>query len=128
MDHDTIVIHNLEIVARHGVYDDERSEGRRFAFDVEADLAPRHPDAADEIVATLDYRDLAAAVLRAAQGPSRHLIETLAEQIAADVLGDARVARVRVRVRKYATGVPGAPEWVGIAIARSRRATAQPAP
>jgi dihydroneopterin aldolase len=128
MDHDTIAIHNLEIVARHGVYDDERTEGRRFAFDVEADLRPRDPAAPDEILATVDYRDLAAAVLRAAQGPSRHLIETLAEQIAADVLADPRVSRVRVRVRKYATGVPGAPEWVGLAIARSRSAAAQPAP
>ena len=50
-----------------------------------------------------------------------HLIETLADEISSRVLDELPpVLAVRIELRKYATGVPGDPEWVGICIERKR--------
>lgn len=116
---DTIVVHNLEITGRHGVYDDERAEGRRFAFDVEVDVAPATLGADDALRETIDYREIADTIVRIVDGPSVHLIETLAERICDELLAALPILRVRLTVRKYATGVPGEPEWVGFRITRA---------
>ncbi|MCB9519851.1 MAG: dihydroneopterin aldolase [Myxococcales bacterium] len=117
---DTISVHGLELTGRHGVYDEERAEGRRFSVDVEADVVAGSVGAGDALAATLDYRRLAAIVVQHLNGPSVHLIESLAEAIARDALAEPAAARVRVRIRKFATGVPGDPAWVGFAIERTR--------
>lgn len=121
MHFDTIVVHNLEITGRHGVYEEERAEGRRFSFDVEVDVPAGSQGAGDDLAETVDYRAIADVVVRAVEGPSVHLIETLAESICAEILDTLPVERVRLRVRKYATGVPGDPEWVGFNLERARR-------
>lgn len=119
---DTIFIRNLETVARHGVYDEERAEGRMFSVDVEVDLPTTGvAGQSDALAETVDYRDIAACVCDVLAGPSVHLIERLAEEICDAVLVRIpRVVCVRIELRKRATGVPGAPEWVGLRIARRR--------
>jgi dihydroneopterin aldolase len=117
---DRLVVHGLQFVGKHGVYEHERAEGRRFRVDLEVvvdtDVAARSDDLDD----ALDYRSLAASVLDVGQGPSHHLIESLAEAIAERLLADQRVGGVELALRKYADGVPGDPEWVGITISRWR--------
>lgn len=120
MRYDTIEVHNLEITGHHGVYDDERAEGRRFAIDAEVDVPAGSQGGGDALAATVDYRAIADIIVRALEGPSVHLIETLAERICAEVLDTLPVARVRLRIRKFATGVPGDPEWVGFRVERER--------
>jgi len=118
---DTIRVHNLDLAAKHGVYDEERKEGRRFSIDVDVRLGPAPAGQTDALGDTVDYRDVAQAVVDVMEGPSVHLIETLAEQICETIFTRlSRVAHVRVAMRKYATGVPGSPEWVGLEIERSR--------
>ncbi len=117
---DTILVHNLELIGRHGVYDEERADGRRFAFDVEVDVPAGSMGGGDALGETLDYRQIAEIVVRVIEGPSVHLIETLAERICGEVLRTLPVMAVRLRVRKYATGVPGEPEWVGFNVERRR--------
>ena len=116
-----IFVEHLEFVGHHGVYEEERRDGRRFAADLSVDV--HRPDGArtDDIEDTLDYRALAQVILEVGEGPSRHLIERLASDMLDrlferyDAIGSAELT-----LRKYATGVPGAPDSVGITVTRHR--------
>ena len=117
----TILVHNLDFVGLHGVYEEERIEGRRFAIDIEAIVSAAPAGKSDPLDDTVDYRDLARIALEVGRGPSVHLIERLAEQICERIFAEiAAVAHLTLTIRKYATGVPGAPEWVGLRVERAR--------
>lgn len=117
---DKLVVHGLQFVGRHGVYEHERREGRRFRVDLEVIVDTDAAASSDRLDDALDYRSLAEVILAVGQGPSHHLIESLAEEMAQRLLDDRRVGRVELTLRKYADGVPGDPEWVGIGIVRER--------
>lgn len=119
---DIIHVHNLESLGHHGVYDDERAEGRRFAIDIDVEADTSRAGASDTLRDTIDYRDIASIAVDVMNGPSRHLIEKLGEEICQRILREIpRAASVRITIRKKATGVPGDPEWVGITLVRSRQ-------
>lgn len=118
---DRILVHNLEFVGHHGVYDEEREEGRRFAVDIAASTRTAAAGESDRLGDTVDYRDLTRIVLDVARGPSVHLIETLVEEICRRILTDLpAVEAVDLTLRKFATGVPGDPDWVGLQVRRTR--------
>jgi dihydroneopterin aldolase len=118
---DQIILRNLEFHAPHGYYEEERREGRTFLVDVDADVSTVRAGQSDDLIETVDYRDIARVVVDVMSGESVHLIERLAEKIADGVLDEiSAIAHVEVRVRKKATGVPGNPEFVGVVIHRSR--------
>ena len=71
----TIELRGLELHGRHGVLAHEREHGQRFLFDLELDVPAPERDAID---ATVDYRDVAAAVREVSDGRDYVLLETLA--------------------------------------------------
>ena len=110
---------NLQWVGYHGVYDDERRDGREYSVDVWAEVN-RRPQA-DEIAQTLDYRRLCEVVLEFGVDQQFVLVETLAESILTALLERHRdVTACGVTIRKKASGVPGEPEFVGVTLERSR--------
>lgn len=110
---------NLQFLGRHGVYDEERRDGRLFRVDVAAEIPDVRPD--DDIAQTVDYRDLVNIVLEVGNGESVHLVETLAHEIAHLLyVRHQEVERVEVVVRKRAPDVAGDPEWVGASLAFDR--------
>lgn len=120
---DTIEVRGLSFLGRHGVYAEEREEGRRFDIDVEVDVPRADAQGSDALAATLDYRDIAAVVVDVLEGPSVHLIETLGSTICDRLLAlDDAVLVARVVIRKLATGVPGNPASVGVRFHRVRPA------
>lgn len=124
MSSDQIHIRGLKMVAPHGVYPEEREEGRSFRVDLDAYLRTYDAGVSDELQQTVDYRDLSSAILRVLEGPSRSLIETLAEEITEEIFQAVPpVQRVRVSVWKRALGVPGDPDEVGVTIDRQRNTT-----
>lgn len=121
MDRDQIHIRGLHVHAPHGVYEEERIEGRSFWVDLDAYVGTSSAGESDDLAKTVDYRALTTAILSVMEGPSRNLIEALAEEIADAVLSDVpAVDQVRVSVWKRALGVPGDPERVGVTIHRHR--------
>lgn len=116
-----IFVEKLEFVGHHGVYEEEQREGRKFQVDLTVELASPRAVETDDIRDTVDYRGLADAVLEVGEGPSCHLIEHLGEKMLDGVFERfPRVRHAELTVRKFATGVPGAPESVGIEMARAR--------
>jgi dihydroneopterin aldolase len=70
----------------------------------------------------VDYRRMYAAVRSAMESPELFYLEQLAESIAARVLKESRVERVRVAVRKPHAALGGPLEFVEVAIVRQRDA------
>ncbi|RDV37678.1 dihydroneopterin aldolase [Bradymonadaceae bacterium TMQ3] len=108
---------------KHGVYEEERRDGRHFEVDVEVTLRDASSAESDALAETLDYRHLAEIVVEVAQGPSRFLVEKLAGEVVRLVLErHGQVEEVCVEVRKIAPDVAGSPEWVGARLTRRRSA------
>ena len=87
----------IEVRGFHGVLEEERREGQRFLFDVRLEAAE---PAEDTIGATIDYREVAAAVREVSDGRAYTLLETLAAAVADELRRRFPVTGVRVRVYK----------------------------
>ena len=98
---DKIDIRGLKIRSRVGVPDEEREEAQDLSVDLVIRPAESLQQLADDIDRTIDYDQVAQAIRRMAAEGERHLIETLAEEMAEVVLGFAGVEEVEVEVRKY---------------------------
>lgn len=97
-----IRIRDLEARCHVGVPDAERAEAQRLLLDIEFDVAVGAPD---DIVATVDYFAVGAVAREVAQARPRHLIETVARDVADAIRGRFPIQNLRVRVRKFS--VPG---------------------
>ena len=92
-----IELTGIELRGFHGVLEGERSEGQRFRFDI---LVEADEPAADDIDATIDYRDLVACLREVSDGTAYQLLETLAAALADELKRRFPVDRVQVRVGK----------------------------
>lgn len=105
----------------HGVYEEERRDGRHFEVDLEAEVSDLSSTDSDDLEETLDYRRLAEIVEEVARGESRFLVEKLAGEIL-DKLFDRHksVVAATIEVRKQAPDVIASPRWVGVRLHRRR--------
>ncbi|WP_435200300.1 2-amino-4-hydroxy-6-hydroxymethyldihydropteridine diphosphokinase [Janibacter sp. GS2] len=105
---DRISLLGVRARGAHGVLAQEKRDGQDFVVDVvvHLDLAPA--GTTDDLALTINYAEVGADVVARIEGPSLDLIESLAEQIAGDVLARAGVHTVEVTVHKPAApvGVP----------------------
>jgi dihydroneopterin aldolase len=117
---DRIELHGLTVRGHHGVFEQERRDGQDFVVDIIAwiDLGPAA--ATDDLSDTLDYGLLAESAASIVAGPPRKLIETVAAEIADDVLSDTRVQAVEVVVHKPQAPVPLPFSDVRVVVRRSR--------
>lgn len=106
----TLYIDKLIVEATHGVHEFEKQNPQRFqvsvALAIDADNARR----SDQLDDTLDWSSLRDKIVATVQDNMFNLIERLAQAIADDLLVDARIHTVRVRVDKldaFPSGVPG---------------------
>jgi dihydroneopterin aldolase len=120
---DRIVLTNMRFNGRHGVEEAERAAPQPFEVDVEIHLDSRPAGLADELSMTVDYRAVFEICRSIVEGPSRQLIESLAESIAEAVLersAAAEATAVVVRVRKPKAPLPGQLDHVAVEITRLR--------
>ena len=105
---DWIAVRGIAARGFHGVFAQEKRDGQRFVADVAYRLDTRPAARGDDLAASVSYADVAATVHAELTGPSRDLIETLAEDVARAVLGYRGVAEARVTVHKpeAPVGVP----------------------
>lgn len=98
-----------------GAFQVERGITQRLSFNVVVEVQiPRKLD--DDVDRILSYDRITEAIDRELSAERLNLLETLAERVAEDILGDARAARVFVRIEKLDRG-PGA---LGVEIVRDR--------
>ena len=111
---DQIVIRGLELLTNIGVTAEERAEAQRLRVHLTLEVI-RFPEI-DGIEGTVDYKAVADRVRESAAEKERKLIETLAQDIAAVVLGEFEVSKVRVEVEKF---ILPETDWVGVILERS---------
>lgn len=117
---DRLTIHGIAFRAACGVRPEERALGNDFTADVtlELDLAPA--GRSDRLEDTVDYGVVAERVVAAAKG-ERHLVEHLAEDIAAAILEAHPVDAVEVALTKTKPPVAAIGGGVTVLIRRTRR-------
>ena len=99
---DRVILIDLRMQGRHGVDAEERARPQEFAVTIECPTDAARAAASDAIGDALDYRRLRAIAAEVVGGPSRHLLETLADEIAGRVLAEIAPEWIRVRVTKLA--------------------------
>jgi dihydroneopterin aldolase len=118
---DRIELRGLTVRGHHGVFDHERRDGQDFVIDVTMWIDLEAAAASDDLTDTYDYGVLAQRAAAIVSGPPRNLIETVAAEIAEDVMTDERVHAVEVAVHKPAAPIPLTFADVAVVTRRSRR-------
>src|SRR5690606_29636127 len=121
---DRIDLAGIEVLAKHGVYPEEKERLQPFIVDVTAhlDLAPA--GRSDDLADTLDYGALASEIEKVVASESHQLIERVAQTVAETVLSHEIVDRVEVTIHKPEAPVEGAWRGTSLSIERGRRAEA----
>ncbi len=118
---DRIELRGLAVRGNHGVFDHERRDGQEFLIDITLWLDLAAAAASDRLSDTYDYGVLAQRAAAIVGGEPRNLIETVAGEIAEDVMVDARVHAVEVVVHKPQAPIPLDFADVAVVARRSRR-------
>jgi 7,8-dihydroneopterin aldolase/epimerase/oxygenase len=118
---DRIELRGLTVRGRHGVFDQERAGGQDFVVDITVWIDLVDAAASDDLADTYDYGVLADRAAAIVAGPARNLIETVAGEIAEDVMKDRRVHAVEVMVHKPEAPIPQTFGDVAVVARRSRR-------
>jgi dihydroneopterin aldolase len=118
---DRITLTGLRVRGYHGVFDHEKRDGQDFLVDVSAWLDLTAAAASDDLRQTLHYGELAERVAAIVSGEARDLIETVAGDIADEVLTDERVREVEVTVHKPSAPIPLSFQDVAVTVRRAQR-------
>ena len=98
---DQIHIEALEVHAHIGVPEAERAAPQRLTVTLTLEPNAGFRSLGDRIEATVDYAAVCETVKALAAARPRRLVETLAEEIAAELLAHFPLRHVAVEVRKF---------------------------
>jgi dihydroneopterin aldolase len=115
---DRILISRIDCLASLGVTAEERARKQHLSIDLEFLIDASKPAATDSIKETIDYAKVAAVVAEVCASQPFHLIETIAERIAARVLSEFPTTGTRVLLRKISPIANPRVEHVSIEIVR----------
>lgn len=118
---DRITLTGLRVRGHHGVFDSEKRDGQEFVVDITVWADLDEAANSDDVSRTLHYGVLAERAAAIVAGPPRDLIETVAAEIADDVMTDGRPHAVEVTIHKPAAPIPLTFDDVAVTIRRSRR-------
>jgi len=118
---DRIILKGMTFYGYHGVATAEQTLGQRFVVDVEVRKDLRAAGATDDLRKTLDYSLLFRLTKEVVEGPSRKLLESVAQAIAERVLSGFDVESVTVRVMKPEVPIKSSIlEYAAVEIVRER--------
>lgn len=101
---DCIFVRDYVIDCNIGVYAEEKGVTQKVRLSVDAYLAPGVRSTVDEMVEVPSYTDIIDAIGDITGRGHINLVETLAEDIAAKLLGDERIGGVLVTIEKLERG------------------------
>lgn len=114
---DRIFVRDMVVECYIGAFEEEKGVRQRVRISVEMSVYPSRRRSQDDVNSVVNY-DLIVEAIKSATGNGHvHLVETLAERIAAKCLSHRRAARIRICIEKL-DRVEGAS--VGVEIERSK--------
>ena len=118
---DRIFLKGMVFYGYHGATPPEKELGQSFVVDLELEVDLKAPGASDDLTDTVDYSKVYQAVKETMEGPSRNLLESVAEGVAQELLRTFPLDGVRIRVTKPHVPIKGAVlEGAGVEIHRRR--------
>lgn len=98
---DKIFINDLEFIGYHGVFDEEKKLGQKFIISIELSINLREAAKKDDLSKTVHYGLVAKTVEKIFFAKKYDLIETLAEEIAENILLEYElVEKIKVKIKK----------------------------
>ena len=97
---DKIIIHNLKILAKHGVYDSEKEVEGLFELDVEMYTDLSIAGKSDNLKDTINYDDAVLLIVRLFVEKDYNLIEAVAEKICTELFNKYLIQKIVIRIRK----------------------------
>lgn len=104
---DKVRLEGVVFYGFHGVSKSEQELGQRFLVDLEVERDLGIAGCSDDINDTVSYVDLYKLVKEVMEGPSRHLLENIAETIAQRILDLHQVESVRIEIKKPEVPIKG---------------------
>lgn len=98
---DRILIEGLELSSRVGVPEEERGEAQRLTANLVLEPIRDFRALKDRLENTVDYFAAGECIKALSLARPRHLIETLAEEIAGELLARFPLRAVEIELRKY---------------------------
>ena len=114
---DQIHIERLEIFARIGVPDDERSHAQRLTVSITFWPTGQGAELGDDIDRTVDYAAVCAETKTFVETRSDRLIETLADALAEHLLEKFEIRKITLELRKFV--LPDV-QFVAVTVMRER--------
>jgi dihydroneopterin aldolase len=102
---DKLLVTGLAADCRVGLTETERAAPQRISIDLELEIDAAKAAQQDDVQATVDYARLVERVKQLVEGTSYRLLETMAQDVAAEILDEFGVPQALVRVTKRA--LPG---------------------
>lgn len=118
---DRITLTGLRARGRHGVFEREKTDGQDFLVDITVWIDLAGAAAGDDLSQTMHYGELAERAAAIVGGPSRDLIETVATEIADEIMSAGRAHAAEVTIHKPDAPIPLTFADVAVTIRRSRR-------
>ena len=106
----SITIRDFIIDMEIGVNDDEKGHTQRVLINISLEPISWPNASHDNINETVSYDDVVKIVLTLSKSGHVHLVETIAEKIAKECLGNLPIKRIDVKVEKldiYGFAIPG---------------------
>ncbi|MCL2678223.1 MAG: dihydroneopterin aldolase [Clostridiales bacterium] len=97
---DKIIFPRLSFLGRHGYYEEERRAAQPFGVSLEIELDLCAAAATDDLGQSVDYAYFYHAARRRVEETTCLLLETLAQNIAGDILAREKVRAVKITLTK----------------------------
>ena len=118
---DKILLKGLAFYGHHGVSPHEKALGQRFIVDVTMECDARAAGLSDDLADAVDYVSAYEIVKAVMEGESKDLIESVAKDIAGQILETLNVSAVRVTIKKPEVAIRGSIlSYAGLEIYRRR--------
>jgi dihydroneopterin aldolase len=96
-----IEIADLEVRSKIGVPDEERLAFQRLLVSLRFQIGRGFEELQDQFAATIDYAAVAVETQRIAEQFEPHLVETLASEIASELMKRFPIRRLEVELKKF---------------------------
>ena len=118
---DKILMQNLGFYGYHGLLKEESVLGQKFFLDIELDINTKEAGLTDDMTKSVSYADVYEVVKDIVQNQRFNLLESLAENIAKEVLEKFDLVKgIMIRVKKPEAPVNGIYDYFGVQIRRAK--------
>lgn len=119
---DQVIIKDLSVFAKHGLFDAEAELGQRFFIDVYVGADLSYAEREDEAEGTANWAELVEVITKAFTHRRYKMVEAAAAAIATAIFEHFPIARtVRVEVRKPSAPIEAIFAYSAVVVERDRR-------